>query len=173
MTDITVRDQTDADFDAVHALVAAAYRGLSHASGTEPFIMDALWRDGGAVIALVAEDGTGLVGQGAFSAADIFGKGTGWHVLGPLSVRPDRQRQGIGSALIRAGFDRLRAKGSAGCIVAGDPAYYERFGFRRVPDLHVPGIPDPYVMALSFCGALPSGAVDFHEAFAATDSLSR
>jgi putative acetyltransferase len=172
MIDFTIRDQTEADFAAVHALVAAAYRGLPHASGTEPFIMDALWTSGGAVVALVAEDDTGLVGQGAFSVAHIFGKGTGWHVLGPLAVRPDRQRRGIGSALIRAGFDRLRAKGSAGCIVAGDPAYYHRFGFRRVPDLHVPGIPDPYVMALPFDETLPSGAVDFHEAFAATESSS-
>jgi putative acetyltransferase len=168
-----LRDQTDTDVAAVHALVTAAYRGLPHASGTEPFIMDALWRSGGAVVALVAEDDTGLVGQIAFSAASIFGKGVGWHALGPLAVRPDRQRQGIGSALIAEGFARLRARRSAGCIVAGDPAYYQRFGFRRVPDLHVPGIPDPYVMALPFDDTLPSGAVDFHEAFAATESSPR
>ncbi|MDC7788157.1 N-acetyltransferase [Rhodoplanes sp. TEM] len=176
---LRLRDQTDADADAVRALVTAAYRGLPHASGTEPAIMEALWRSGAAAVALLAEDSSGLVGQAAFSAVEIFGPGTrpngkapagGWFGLGPLSVRPDRQRQGVGTALIRAGFARLEARGASGCIVVGDPAYYGRHGFRRAANLHVPGIPDRYVMAVLFGDAPPpTGTVEFHEAFSASE----
>lgn len=164
-----VRDQTETDVAAVHALVAAAFRGMAHASGTEPAIMDALWRSGDAVVALVAEDATGLIGQAAFSAVEIVGSGTGWHGLGPVAVRPDRQRCGVGSALIRTGLARLRALGSSGCIVVGDPAYYGRFGFRPA-DLHVPGIPDRYVAAIPLAAPMASGLVAFSPAFDATGS---
>ncbi|RAI39552.1 GNAT family N-acetyltransferase [Rhodoplanes roseus] len=169
---ILFRDQTDADTDAVRTLVTAAYHGLPHASGTEPFIMDALWRSGAAAVALVAQDASGLVGQAAFSAVHIFGPdgaGTGWFVLGPLSVRPDRQHQGIGSALIRHGLARLRTRGAAGCLVVGDPGYYGRTGFRVVGGLHVPGIPDRYVQALPFAGLPPTGIIELHEAFSAAE----
>ncbi|MFL5295534.1 MAG: GNAT family N-acetyltransferase [Phenylobacterium sp.] len=49
--------------------------------------------------------------------------------LAPLSVRPDRQRSGLGSALVRAGLDSARDFGCHGVLVLGDPAYYGRFGF--------------------------------------------
>lgn len=176
---ITLRDQTDADRDAVRAVVTAAYRGLPIASGTEPAIMDALWESGGAIVALVAEDSSGLVGQAAFSAVQIFGPGFringngtngGWVALGPLSVRPDRQRAGVGTALIQEGFSRLKGRGAAGCLVVGDPAYYGRHGFRRPAGLHVPGVPDRYVLAVAFRGAPPpAGTVEYHEAFSVSD----
>ena len=50
-------------------------------------------------------------------------------LLGPLAVLPERQRQGLGSALVRAGLDALRDRGTRRVLVLGDPAYYARFGF--------------------------------------------
>lgn len=49
--------------------------------------------------------------------------------LAPLSVRPERQRAGIGAALVHAGLAALRAAGAQAVVVLGWPAYYPRFGF--------------------------------------------
>jgi putative acetyltransferase len=50
--------------------------------------------------------------------------------LGPVCARIDRQKSGIGSALIRAGLNLCRAQGIGTVIVLGDLDYYSRFGFR-------------------------------------------
>ena len=162
-----IRDQTDADFDAVHELVIAAFKTMPYAAGTEQFIMDALWKTGAATVALVAEDRGEIVGQAAFSTVLVGGRDVGWHGCGPVSVLPERQKQGIGSALMRAGLERLRAFGSKGCVLVGHPDYYRRFGFANTPDMFVPNVPAEVFMALSFSGATPKGAVAFDKAFEA------
>lgn len=50
--------------------------------------------------------------------------------LGPLSVRPDRQRSGVGSALMHAVLGAGDALGEPLVTLLGDPGYYGRFGFR-------------------------------------------
>ncbi|HYN05949.1 MAG TPA: N-acetyltransferase [Vicinamibacterales bacterium] len=51
--------------------------------------------------------------------------------LAPMAVLPDRQRQGIGSQLVRRGLDILRERSCPFVVVVGHPAYYPRFGFER------------------------------------------
>lgn len=51
--------------------------------------------------------------------------------LAPMAVLPERQRQGIGSQLVRRGLDILRERGCSFVVVVGHPAYYPRFGFER------------------------------------------
>jgi putative acetyltransferase len=58
--------------------------------------------------------------------------------------------------------------GASGCMLAGDPAYYRRFGFEPVTDLNYPGVPAEYFMAVSFGPPLPRGVATFHDGFAAT-----
>lgn len=105
-----VRAQVAGDFDAVHQLVIAAFKTQPHACGREQFIMDALWMTGAATVALVAEDVGAIVGQAAFSKVMVGGADVGWHGCGPVAVLPERHKQGIGSALMRAGLERLRAR---------------------------------------------------------------
>jgi putative acetyltransferase len=50
-------------------------------------------------------------------------------VLSPLSVDPQHQRQGIGSALVRHGLELMASRGVPAVFLEGDPAYYSRFGF--------------------------------------------
>ncbi len=113
------------------------------------------------------EDGN-IVGHIAFSPVTIADGSTGWFGLGPVSVAPDRQRAGIGSALIREGLARLKAMGAKGCYLVGHPGYYGRFGFVNESGLTFPHAPPEACFALAFDGHWPSGEVTFHAAFGAT-----
>ena len=53
------------------------------------------------------------------------------------------------------------------CVLVGDPGYYERFGFRSLPELVVDSVPPQYVLALPFEKSKVHGTVMFHEAFSA------
>lgn len=162
-----IREERAADAAVVDALIAEAFRGRPYSSGTEPAIMAELRRNGAASLSLVAQEGGAVVGQVVFSPATLNGRETGWQCLGPVAVRPDRQRRGIGSALIRTGLERLRAAGAAGCLLVGDPGYYRRFGFRGSPGLTAPGVPAANLLALPFGRELATGSVGFHPAFSA------
>jgi putative acetyltransferase len=76
-------------------------------------------------------------------------------------------KQGIGKALIREGLSRLKFLGSKGCVLVGDPKYYERFGFRNLPELILDGVPPEYFMALPFEEHPARGTVVFQEGFSA------
>lgn len=93
----------------------------------------------------------------------------GWYGLGPVSVAPEQQGRGIGTLLITEALSRLRALGAAGCVVLGEPGYYSRFGFSSEPGLVLPGVAGGYFQAILFSGALPTGQVEYHSAFEATD----
>lgn len=50
--------------------------------------------------------------------------------LAPLAVLGTYREMGAGSALVRAALEKARELGFAAIFVLGDPAYYERFGFK-------------------------------------------
>ena len=81
-------------------------------------------------LSLVAEDDA-VVGHILFTPVVI--ESAGRRVVGmglaPMAVLPDRQRQGIGSQLVRRGLDILRERGCPFVVVVGHPEYYPRFGF--------------------------------------------
>ena len=92
-----------------------------------------------------------------------------WFGLGPISVAPDCQKQGIGTKLVNEGLNLLEDLGAAGVCVVGDGGYYERFGFRSPNGLKHEGVPQENFLALSFCNRIPTGVVHFHRAFTATE----
>lgn len=97
----------------------------------EAALVDAL-RNGGYVVAsLVAEEAGRIVGHILFSRLPIESAGriVDAAALAPMAVMPGRQREGIGSALVRAGLEACRKVGIAAVVVLGHPAYYPRFGF--------------------------------------------
>jgi putative acetyltransferase len=137
---------------------------------TEANIVDGLRAAGALVLSLVAiVDGDELAGHVAFSSVRIGRESLDWFGMGPVAVWPERQRRGVGSKLVEAGLDRMRNGGAQGVVVLGDPAYYGRFGFRAYDDLRYPGPPPSHFMALSFGSAVPSGIVEYHSAFEATE----
>ena len=106
--------------------------GLSEAQ-----IVEELRRDGALTLSLVGEADGEIVAHVAFSQVRIGEVQTGWYGLGPVSVRPDLQNRGFGSALIREGLSRLRALGANGCVLLGYPPYYARFGFEPDSTAHI------------------------------------
>ena len=165
---IVVRDEQAADIETITRLTETAFRDRPYASHTEHSIVNALRHHGQLTISLVAVAGDTLVGHVAVSPVTISSGTTGWYGLGPISVWPERQRQGIGSALMRAALAALRRLGGRGCVVLGDPGYYGRFGFKVQPGLELPGVPHQHFQALSFGGEPPAGTVRYHAAFDAT-----
>lgn len=164
-----IRPEIPADVDAITALTAQAFLQAEHTSHTEQFIVNALRRAGVLTISLVAQAKEGaLLGHVALSPVTVSDGSAGWYGLGPISVAPEQQGQGIGSQLMRRALDDLRTLGAAGCVLLGDPAYYGRFGFAPRAGLVLEGVPPEYFMALAFVGEWPQGMVRYHAAFEAT-----
>lgn len=164
-----IRDETAGDDEAITELTVAAFRTLEISQHTEQFIVRALRAAGALAVSLVAEEDGRVVGHVAFSPVRLSDGTPDWYGLGPVSVLPARQRQGIGTALVRAGLARLRSMGARGCCLVGHPDYYVKFGFRTLDQLSHPGVPPEYFLALSFDGQWPQGTVAFHEAFGARE----
>ncbi|TDF82662.1 GNAT family N-acetyltransferase [Pseudomonas sp. H9] len=162
---LTIRNEQPEDIKRIAALTAAAFEHEEHSSHTEHHIVDALRRAGQLTVSLVAVEQGEIVGHVAISPVTVSSGASGWYGLGPISVWPDHQGQGIGSALMNAALAQLQGQGAEGCVVLGEPGYYGRFGFQAQSGLVLPGVPQEYFQALSFGGDIPAGTVHYHEAF--------
>ena len=89
-------------------------------------------------IALVAIIDSSLAGSIFFTRCGVDGIQQKAALLGPLAVAPEWHRQGVGTALVRAGLQRLREEGISVVYVLGDPAYYGRFGFSAERSVRTP-----------------------------------
>ena len=162
---IDIAGETAADVSAVRAVTISAFLHARHTSHTEQFIVDALRKAGQLTVSLVAKTGSSIVGHVAVSPASISDGAAGWYGLGPISVEPEYQRRGIGSRLMREALRVLRVRGACGCVLLGEPRYYNRFGFQVDSNLTLPGVPLEYFQALSFGTSHPRGVVSYHAAF--------
>lgn len=163
-----LRNETAGDVESIAEVTIAAFADHSVSNQTEQFIIKALRAAGALALSLVAEVDGRVVGHVAFSAVSISDGAEGWYGLGPVSVLPEMQRQGIGKSLVNEGLSRLKKLGGAGCMLVGDPEHYKRFGFKNYPQLVYEGVPQEYFLALPFNEKVPQGNVVFHEAFSAT-----
>ena len=167
MQKVVIRCENDADVSVIGDVTVAAFRTLEISRHTEQFIILALRAARSLTTSLVAEVDGRVVGHIAFSPVAISDRTRNWYGLGPVSVLPEYQRQGIGKALIEEGLARLKGLDAQGCCLVGHPDYYRKFGFSNVPGLVLEGVPQEVFFALSFDGHIPQGAVTFHEAFKA------
>jgi putative acetyltransferase len=160
-----IRNEIESDIKVIAEVTKAAFVTCPYGQHTEQFIINALRAAGALSVSLVAEIGRNVVGHVAFSPVTISDGNPHWYGLGPVSVLPKHQRQGIGTALINEGLSLLKARGAKGCMLVGEPAYYQRFGFRNLPALILEGVPQQYFLALPFEDQTPTGVVVFHSAF--------
>ena len=162
-----IRKETAADISAINDVTIAAFKNHPVSQQTEQFIIKTL-RDADALtLSLVAEFDGRVVGHIAFSPVTISDGAKDWYGMGPLSVLPEYQRQGIGTALVEDGLARLKQMGGQGCALVGDPNYYKRFGFKNFPELIHEGVQQYVFLALSFGEKAAQGNVLFHEGFSA------
>lgn len=164
---VKLRSETDADVSAITEVTVAAFKTLDISNHTEQFIIVALRAAKALTISLVAEVDGHVIGHIAFSPVAISDGTRNWFGLGPVSVLPEYQRQGIGKALMQEGLSRLKEMNAQGCCLVGHPDYYRKFGFKNMPGLVLDGVPQEFFFALSFDGHIPQGTVTFHDAFKA------
>jgi putative acetyltransferase len=160
-----IRQETAGDLDAIRRINLEAFAQHPFSGQTEHLIVEALRASGTLELSLVAVSDDDVVGHIAFSPAPVGETATGWFLVGPVAVLPEHQRRGIGTALVGAGLERMRARSALGCVLVGDPSFYGRFGFRACEDAVYEGVPAEYLLSLSFAGEEPAGAVRADPAF--------
>ncbi len=162
-----IREERQVDREGIRAVHLAAFE-----TGTEADLVDALRLQAAPLISLVAVDEANIVGHILFSPArlatepELILMG-----LAPMAVMPSKQRQGVGSTLVREGLERCRRLNAAAVVVLGHPSYYPRFGF--VPAVHLSlrseyDVPDEVFMVRELRdGALSglSGTIQYHPVF--------
>ena len=163
--DIEIRAESPSDASSIDRITIAAFLNAPHTSHTEQHIVSALRKAGQLTISRVAILGDEVIGHVAISPVQISGADCGWFGLGPISVLPQYQSHGIGSALVTEALLALSSYGAAGCVVLGEPGFYERFGFKPDSALTLPGVNPEYFMAVAFSSPVPVGVVSYHEAF--------
>lgn len=131
----SIREETAEDRDVVRHVVAAAFGG-----DKVPRLLDDL-RESVAWLGLsfVAEEKDEVVGHIGYTRAwlDTPTKLLEVLVLSPLSVRPDRQRTGVGSLLVTETMRLLAGRPEPLVFLEGDPGFYARLGFVAGEELHL------------------------------------
>jgi putative acetyltransferase len=166
-----VRRERPADHDAVRAVHRAAFGGPGGDDVVEARLVDELREDAGFLphLSLVAQDGDDVVGHVIATRGRLEPLGIPVLGLGPLGVRPDHQRSGVGTALVHALVAAAEATDERLVALLGDPAYYGRFGFTAAAATVLKTPYDgPYQQALALTekGRLPGGEAVYAQAFA-------
>ena len=164
---IAIRSETAADVAAITEVTVAAFKTLEISNHTEQFIIAALRAATALTVLLVAESNGCVLGHVAFSPMNISDGTRNWYGLGPISVLPDYQRQGIGTGLVLEGLTLLKGLNAQGCCLVEHPDYYKKFGFKNMAGLVHEDVPQEVFLAMSFDGHTPQGIVTFHEGFKA------
>ena len=166
---LTVRRETVADYDRIDEINRSAFP-----TDSEARLVRLLRESSDPFVSLVAVDSSGPVGHIAFSRASLDASESVFVVgLAPMSVVPERQRQGIGGRLVNAGIDACRQLGVQIIIVLGHAEYYPKFGFVPASRWGLRSeydVPDEAFMVLELdAGCLPTDArvARYHEAFGA------
>jgi putative acetyltransferase len=168
---IVIRPERDTDYTAIAEVVRAAFvrhpdevaAFVERIRASEEYIPE---------LALVAEDSSGVIAHLMLSRVGVEG-GSRPSILNltPVSVRPDRQRRGVGTRLIRTALARAEEAGEPVVMVEGISAYYPRFGFERASALGFgsphPKIPDEAFMVKRLTGYSPdlAGRIVYPPAF--------
>ncbi|AZL84031.1 N-acetyltransferase [Aliivibrio salmonicida] len=120
-----IRTEAPADILTIDLLVKSVFDTTAEAK-----LVMSLRENSHLTLSLVAcnDDGE-LIGHCLFSPVTINGEDIAWQGLAPLCVKKEYQKQGVATAMMKEAFETLTELGYPVCVVLGDPAYYQRFGF--------------------------------------------
>lgn len=168
MNEVSIRDEQPGDAPGIRLLLEAAFP-----SSVEADLVDRLRVSCPGQVSLVALEAGRIVGHILFTpvvieagAEPINGFG-----LAPMAVLPQYQRRGVGSALARAGIERLREAGCPFIVLVGHTEYYPRFGFvpasRHGVRCQWDQVPDEVFMILVLDSAapIPAGTARYRPEF--------
>ena len=163
---MTIRHETASDEEAVRRVERAAF-----GEDTEAELVDALRQGGKYMLSLVAEVDGEIVGHLLYTPLRVESEAgvIEFPTLGPLAVSPEQQKLGIGTRLVEAAHEELRAAGHKAIFVLGHVSYYPRFGFSpaREFDVHYQNDRDSWMALELTPGALRdvSGQAVYAEEF--------
>ena len=150
---VDIQPEQGADAEAIHALLRDAFPEPDEADLT-----DAL-REGGHLrpeCCMVAREGESIVGYAGIVDVELDADPSpDLAVLGPVAVTPERQGEGIGTAVVQAAKRACVRTGCAAVVTEGDPDYYQRFGFETAAEYGLESDLDPPVWAFQVCPCRP------------------
>lgn len=162
-----IRQENEGDELAIQAVNESAFE-----TSEEARLVATLREQAQPLVSLVAEDGGEIIGHIMFSPVALDGHHE-LNIMGlaPMAVIPERQRQGVGSALVREGLEECKKLGFGAVVVLGHADYYPRFGF--VPSVQYGikseyDVPENVFMVLELrSGYLDgvTGTIKYHAAF--------
>jgi predicted N-acetyltransferase YhbS len=134
MLNITLRLEEPRDYNIVEEITYRAFLTADHASGTEALLAHKLRTDSAFVRELdfVAVVDGEVVGNIMYTKSKVVSRDgieTETLTFGPLSVKPEMQKHGIGAALVRHTMSLAKDMGFRAVIIFGHESYYPRFGF--------------------------------------------
>lgn len=148
--ELKIRESVQADTAAIELLYPEAFPD----EDLLPLVRDLL-QDVAVTISLIGVIDLQIVGHAIFTKCGVDGTSIKAALLGPLAVAPAWQRRGIGSAIVRAGIQRLKDVDVDLICVLGDPGYYGRLGF-----VQETLIKPPFRLPAEWSGAWQSNYLD-------------
>ncbi|HOU84134.1 MAG TPA: N-acetyltransferase [Spirochaetota bacterium] len=137
---IIIRNETDKDYRETENITREAFWDLYKPGCDEHFVLHKLRKSKSFVPELdfVALHENNIVGNIIYSKAGISDNEY-YEVLcmGPLSVKPEYQKKGIGSMLLLRSLESARKMGFKAVVIFGNPDYYHRFGFRNAAEYNI------------------------------------
>lgn len=163
-----IRSERPEDIPGIRNVNESAFETAAEAG-----LVDALREQARPIVSLVAIENDAVVGHILFSPATLSSQPE-MQIMGlaPLAIVPARQKQGIGSELVRRGLEECRLLGFVAVVVLGHAAYYPKFGFASASRFGLVSeydVPDDVFMALELeTGVLSGkpGTIRYHPAFA-------
>lgn len=128
-SDFTIVTDCIAHAGAITEVTRAAFEKEYGSGDGEVKVIDSLRASGDVAVELAALEDGAVIGHAMFSRATVAPATLRVAALGPVCARIDRQKSGIGSALIHEGLAHCKALGFDATVLLGDPDYYKRFGF--------------------------------------------
>ncbi len=153
MKQFTIRLEQPEDYRAVENLTREAFWN-HHVPGCDEHYLAHVLRESGCFLPeldFVAVSDGELVGNIMYTRANVLcDSGETLPVLsfGPLSVLPDWQGKGIGSALVNHSLKKAAELGFNAVLIYGDPAFYSCLGFRSAESFTIGTMDDYYADAL-------------------------
>lgn len=165
---IEIRPEETTDFESIYRINDAAFGRPDEARLVERL------RNSESYIALVSVENNVVNGHIFFTRVTLSPENSAFNAVGlaPMAVLRQKQNNGIGSMLVRAGLEECRRRGFNMCVVLGHPQYYPRFGFRPARNLGLTceyDVPDEAFMAIElveFAASGIGGLVRYSPAFA-------